>query len=154
MTTTRQFKAQVDPVEDGEAGEFEALVSVFDNTDSYGDVVRPGAFAKSLAGWAESGDSIPVVWAHRWDDPFSHVGWVKSAEETARGLVVRGVIDDTDNPTAKQVRALLRGRRIKQFSFAYDVLDSGPAKVDGKDVTELRELSILEVGPCLSLIHI
>ena len=129
-------------------GEFKALVSVFGNIDTYGDVVLKGAFTEDLRRWAESGDAIPVVWSHRWDDPFSHIGQVLAAEETDEGLLVHGALD-LDNPTAMQVHRLLKGRRITQFSFAYDVVEGGEVKRDGETVHELRKLKVHEVGPCL-----
>lgn len=135
-----------------EDGEIVALVSVFNNVDSYGDVVMPGAFAKSLEEWGASGDPIPFIWAHDWANPFSHVGVVRHAEETSAGLKVRAYIspeERAENPTAAQVYKLLKARRVKQFSFAFDVVDGGDGDRDGRWVYELRELKVHEVGPCL-----
>lgn len=151
---TKSFDAKVKAagVEDGlEAGQFEAIVSVFGNVDSYGDVVMPGAFADSLAAWAAKGDPIPVIWAHQWSDPDYHVGVVLAAEERPEGLWIRGQIDlDDDAPSkAKQVNRLLKGRRVTQFSFAYDVVDGGWGKRDDREVYELRKMDLHEVGPCL-----
>lgn len=134
------------------AGQFRALVSVFDNTDSYGDVIRPGAFTESIAEWEAKGQRIPVIWSHDWGDPFSLVGSVVKATETAAGLEVIGEISEEDlefNPKAAQVYRLLKAGRVNQFSFAYDVLEAGWAEQDGQEVYELRKLAILEVGPCL-----
>lgn len=136
-------------------GQFTALVSVFGNEDSAGDVVIPGAFTQTLADWRAKGDPIPVIWSHNWGDPFSHIGIVVSAMETPDGLEVTGQIEDVDtNPTAAQVYRLLKGRRVTQFSFAYDVEEG--AWVEGQDddgrwygYYELRELKLYEVGPCL-----
>ncbi|MEU3507948.1 HK97 family phage prohead protease [Streptomyces longwoodensis] len=137
-------------------GQFVALVSVFNNEDSYGDVVRPGAFTQTLQEWAASGDSIPVIWAHQWSDPFAHIGRVIKAVETLQGLEVTGQIDDLTgddpNPTAQQVYRLLKGRRVKQFSFAYDVAEGGWIQDDEHPwggYFELRRLDLHEVGPCL-----
>lgn len=150
---TKNFDAKVKAVGPDaglQEGQFEAIVSVFGNEDSYGDVVLPGAFKADLERWAASGDPIPVIWSHDWADPFSHLGVVVAAEERPEGLWVRGQIDDMDtNPKAAQVYNLLKGRRVKQFSFAYDVLDGGFGNRDGRDVYELRELKVHEVGPCL-----
>lgn len=131
-----------------EAGQVTALVAVFDNTDSYGDVIRPGAFTKTVEDWQASGNVLPFIWAHDWSDPFSHVGVVEKAEETAEGLVVHARLD-LDNPKAEQVYRLLKGRRVTQFSFAYDVVQSAESVVDGENVMELTELKLHEVGPCL-----
>jgi HK97 family phage prohead protease len=136
-------------------GQFTALVSVFGNEDSVGDVVQPGAFTKTLADWRAKGDPIPVIWSHDWGDPFSHIGIVMTANETPDGLEVTGQIEDVDtNPKAAQVYRLLKGRRVTQFSFAYDVIEG--AWVERTDEEngrygfyELRELKLYEVGPCL-----
>jgi len=148
---TKDFKAVVKaagPADGLAEGEFEAIVSVFGNVDSVGDSVVKGAFADDLKAWEESGDPVPVIWSHDWADPFSHVGAVKSAEEIDQGLKVRGALD-LDNPTAVQVWRLLKGRRVTQFSFAYDVLDAEIVTKDGVEVQELRRLKLYEVGPTL-----
>lgn len=150
-----QCKAAVSTDQDApdlKDGQFRAIVSVFDEVDSYGDVVVKGAFAETLSEWADRGDEIPVIWSHDWADPFSHIGTVKSAEETDRGLEIVGEIPQEDrdsNPRAAQVYRLLKSRRITQFSFAFDVLDGAEVEQDGRRVTELRRLKLHEVGPCL-----
>ncbi|MFE1104139.1 HK97 family phage prohead protease [Nocardiopsis alba] len=134
-------------------GQVQALVSVFGNEDSYGDVVAPGAFADDLKRWKDAGDPIPFIWSHDWANPFAHIGHVIDANETDDGLVVTAQIDDLDtNPTAKQVYGLLKGRRVTQFSFAYDVLEGGWIDVEDHrygGYYELRKLAVHEVGPCL-----
>lgn len=153
---TKDFTARVKAagVADGLAeGQFVAVVSVFGNEDSVGDIVRPGAFTETLAEWSSKGDPIPVIWSHAWGDPFAHVGTVVKAVETLQGLEVTGQIDDLDtNPTSQQVYRLLKGRRVTQFSFAYDVKEG--AWVDDEShrhggYYELRRLKLHEVGPCL-----
>jgi uncharacterized protein len=153
-------------------GQFRALVAVFGNVDSVGDRIVPGAFTESLKVWEDSGNPIPVIWSHDWMDPFSHIGSVVKAEETEDGLEVVGQLDLEDNPVAKQVYRLMKGRRVQQFSFAYDVKASQavtePVEADGnaeddesddekaaeddvptRDVLELHTLELFEVGPCL-----
>lgn len=153
---TKDFTARVKAagVADGLAeGQFVAIVSVFGNEDSVGDVVRPGAFTETLAEWGEKGDPIPVIWSHAWGDPFAHVGVVVKAVETLQGLEVTGQIDDLDtNPTSAQVYRLLKGRRVTQFSFAYDVKEGAWVEDENHrwgGYYELRRLKLHEVGPCL-----
>lgn len=152
MTHTKDCPARVKAVgtSDGlEEGQFTALVSVFGNRDSMGDVVLPGAFAETLAEWKGRGDPIPVIWSHDWSDPFSHIGHVTEAEETPDGLVVTGQLD-LDNPKAQQVGRLLKGRRVTQFSFAYDVVEGAwVEQEDARPYYELRKLKLHEVGPTL-----
>lgn len=90
----------------------------------YGDVVMPGAFAQTLTEWEASGDPIPVYWSHRMDGPEYNIGHVTKATETDEGLVVTAQLD-LDGPTV-QVYRLLKARRVKQFSFAYEVIDGAP----------------------------
>lgn len=144
---TKNLSAQVKATGE-DTGEFEAIVAVFGNVDSGGDVIVKGAFADNLKEWEAAGDPIPVVWSHDSADPFSHIGSVLEASETDTGLLVKGILD-LDNPKAAQVFKLLKGRRVTQFSFAYSVLDAGPVEVDGVKATELRRLKLYEVGPTL-----
>lgn len=126
-------------------GEFVAYASVFGNVDSYGDVVVPGAFKDTLADWKDSGNALPVLWGHDMADPFANIGSVVEASEDDHGLKVRGRLD-LDNPKALQVYRLLKGRRVSQMSFAYDVLDGGPVDVDGERYYELRKMKLYEVS--------
>ncbi len=148
------------------SGEFEAIVSVFGNVDSWGDVVAHGAFTDTIAAWKASPNSLPVLWSHRMDDPTFNIGevldvaelapgapeipdWVDQAVKDGGGLWVKGRIDTGDDasPIAKQALRLLKARRVTQFSYAYDEIDSGWAKVDGAEVWELRKLKLYEVSP-------
>jgi len=130
-------------------------VSVIGNVDLQGDRVMPHAFDKSKEKWQKSGDPIPVIWSHEWGDPFAHIGWIdpNNIEEIGKtgalqgGLLVTGHLD-VDKPFAKQVYDLLAARRVKEFSFAYDIPAGGEKR--GKDgANELHELDIIEVGPTL-----
>lgn len=161
---TKAFPAHVKAAgeQDGlAAGQFEAIVSVFGNVDHGGDVVLPGAFSRSLAEWKAAGDPIPVIWSHQIGDPDSHIGVVLDAAELLAGderlpeklrdnggLWVRGQLD-LDEPRAAKVHRLLKGRRVKQFSFSYDIRDGALGERDGRDVYELRDLDLFEVGPTL-----
>ena len=139
------FKALPDA--DGQTGRFEAIVSVFGNVDLQGDRVVKGAFAASLKSWKSSGDPIPVIWSHDWADPFAHIGSAdpELAEETDVGLKIVGQLD-VNKPFAAQVYDLLKTRRVREWSFAYDIEDERKAK-DGAN--ELLQLGVHEIGPTL-----
>lgn len=137
-------------------GEFKALVSVFNNVDSYGDVVMPGAFAHTIKKAESTGDPIPVIWSHQWEDPWAHLGQVVKAEETDEGLLITGQID-TSTDMGEHIFKLLKARRVRQFSFAFDIRPDGAGWGERTDpetgakyeVFELRDLDLHEVGPCL-----
>lgn len=141
LTNVKAWKA----AQSDSMGQFEAIVSVFGNIDLQGDRVMPGAFTKSIQSWKQSGDEVPVIWSHDWEDPFSIIGSVVDLAETDTGLWVRGQLD-LENPKASQVYRLLKNRQVKEFSFAYNIVAEAPAS-DG--ATNLTELEIIEVGPTL-----
>lgn len=140
-------------------GVFEAIVSVFGNVDYAGDRVLPGAFAASLDRWAAEGDPIPVIFSHQWDDLDAHVGEVLDAKELLPGddrLAGSGLEEngglwvkarlDVDEDFAGRLWRRLEKRRIREFSFAYDVIRERRSS-DGAN--DLVELDIIEVGPTL-----
>ena len=139
------FKALPDL--DGVGGRFEAIVSVFGNVDLQGDRVVKGAFDKNIKEWRDSGDPIPVIWSHDWGNPFAHIGKAdpQLVEEVDEGLKVIGEVD-MDDPFAAQVYKLMKERRVKEFSFAYDIVKEKTAR---DRANELEELKIIEVGPTL-----
>lgn len=138
-------KIKAGPDDGLEEGQFQAYASVFGNKDSYGDVVIPGAFAGSLKEWESSGSPIPLLFGHNMSDPDYNIGHVVEAVEDDHGLKVTAQLD-LESPKAAQTYRLIKGRRINQMSFAYDVLDGGPTKSDGEDAFELRKLKVYEVS--------
>ena len=140
------YDAQIKAGE-GDTGAFTALVAVYGNVDLQGDRIVEGAFDRSIKEWQATGDPIPVIWSHNWADPAAHIGYVdpNNMESTPEGLKVAGKLD-IDEPFAGKVHRLMKERRVKQLSFAYDVRDEKLAK-DGAN--ELLELGIIEIGPTL-----
>lgn len=127
-------------------GQFEAYASVFGNVDSYGDVVVKGAFADTIEEWSKSDNLLPLLFGHRFDDPDFNLGHVEEASEDDHGLKVLAQLD-LESPKAAQTYRLLKGRRISQMSYAYDVLEGGPAKDEERgDYYELRKLKLHEVS--------
>ena len=155
---TKTMPASYAPPDETGAG-FEAIVSVFNNKDYGGDVVRPGAFLDTIAAWKSSGDPIPVLWSHRMDDPNYNIGAILDIEELKAGdsrippwsnpwvhangwLWVKAELDE--HGAAGQVRHLLQKRRVTQFSFSYDVIQE---KQNQLGENELLKLWLHEVGP-------
>lgn len=72
-------------------GLVEGLASVFNGPpDSYGDVILPGAFAKSLAAHNAAKTAPVMLWAHDTTKP---VGRWDKLTESPQGLEVRGRIN-------------------------------------------------------------
>lgn len=145
-TKDAAFKIKAVGETDGlEAGQFTAYASVFGNIDSYGDIVVRGAFAETLKEWEESGNALPLLFGHNMSDPDYNIGHIVKAEEDERGLLVTAQLD-LESPKGAQVYRLLKGRRVSQMSFAYEVLDGAPVEKDGQEAWELRRLKLYEVS--------
>lgn len=112
--------------------------------DSYGDVVKAGAFAKTLKERWNGGKGIPLLWAHKMDDLSAYIG-TADAEEDDKGLRFFAAFDGTDE--AQRVRELYKDGRLSSFSFAYDVLDAVKVTLeDGRKANELRDLELYEIS--------
>jgi HK97 family phage prohead protease len=145
LTKNATVQLKAGPQDGLDEGQFVAYASVFGNIDSYGDIVTRGAFAKDLQRWEKSGNPIPLLFGHNMSDPDYNIGSVIKAEEDNVGLKVTAQLD-LENPKAKQVYRMLKGRRINQMSFAYDVVDGSTEKIDGQDVYEIRDMKLYEVS--------
>lgn len=126
-------------------GEFIVYPSTFTKTpDSYGDVVAPGAFADTIKEWVDSGNTLPGLYGHRMDDPDFFVASATEMTEDEHGWRVKGEFD-LESPKGAQVYRLVKGRRLNQLSFAYDVLEDGQVELeDGAKANELRKLKVYE----------
>lgn len=71
--------------EEKEYGEFEGYASVFENTDLGNDVIKTGAFTKSLRKRGVKG--VKLLYQHKTDMP---IGVFESIKEDEHGLVVKG----------------------------------------------------------------
>jgi len=78
---------------DGNAMTIAGYGAVFGNVDAYGDVIAPGAFAKSLAAHKEAGTS-PMMLLEHGASPLP-IGVWKSMSEDGHGLKVEGEFLDT-----------------------------------------------------------
>jgi len=112
--------------------------------DSYGDVVKEGAFTESLKDRWNGGKGIPMLWAHQMDNLASYIGKA-DADEDEKGLHFVAEFDDTDE--AQRVRQLYKDGRLSKFSFAYDVLAAMPITLEGGiKATELQKLDLYEIS--------
>lgn len=144
---TIKYKAAPAAAEMPNDGVVEGYAATFDRIpDSYGDVIKAGAFAKSLDRWKAEGKPIPLLYGHNTDDPYHNIGKVVEAREDEKGLWVRAEFD-ADSPTAQYARKLVKEGRLYQFSFAYEIQDAGAVTLDdGTEAYELRQLDLFEVS--------
>ena len=145
-----QLKACIKSELKEDGGIVKGYASTFDrDPDAYGDVVKRGAFAKSLERWKAlnaEGKFIPLLWGHDTEDPKSNIGRVVDAVEDERGLLITAEFD-ADNEKAQYVRKLVQEGRVYQFSFAFEIREQGTVELeDGRKANELRDLELFEVS--------
>ena len=127
---------------DDDAGTISGYFSTYDRIpDSYGDVIAKGAFTETIRKRKESGHPFPLCWNH---DLNQIIGYVDpdNIEDTEKGPLMTASFFNT--PLAQEKREIVKSGVVYQFSFAYDVLDQGPAE-DIK-ANELRKLDVFEVS--------
>lgn len=124
-----------------ETGTFSGYASVFGNRDSAGDVVQKGAFARTLAEWAQKGRMPPMLWQHDRKQP---IGCFTLMKEDDKGLYVEGKLLIDDIPQAKTAHALLKNKVLGGMSIGYSVQNWEYDKVNS--VLNLLELKLYEVS--------
>lgn len=124
-----------------ENGTFSGYGSVFHNEDSYGDVVRPGAFKSSLEKWVQKGRLPPMLWQHDHREP---IGVFTKMQEDEKGLYVEGRLLIDDIPQARAAYALLKEKVLGGMSIGYrEILIEQDHK---EKITNLLELDLWEVS--------
>jgi len=135
------------------SGLIEGYGSVFGNIDSHGDVIEPGAFAKSLKAWADGGQGLPSMYmqhgAAMGADPRPVGIWTEMSEDS-RGLKVSGKLVGLDTDTGRYNLALIAEGAIRGLSIGYRIPTGGWKAGDrAKGVTrhltniDLREVSLV-----------
>lgn len=96
-----------------EAGAFEGYASVFGEVDLGGDVVMPGAFARTLQGRDPA--SVKLLWQHEAGEP---IGVWTALVEDAVGLKARGRLNLAVG-RARETHALLRQGAVDGLSIGF-----------------------------------
>jgi len=118
-------------------GRFSGYASLFNRLDSGGDMVMPGAFARSLA---RRRPRIRLLFQH---DPKEPVGIWETIAEDSRGLFVAGRLV-SGVPRAEGLRRLIENRALDGLSIGFRTIratrESGHRKLWQ---IELFEISIV-----------
>ena len=128
---------------DDEKGNVEAVFSVFNNLDSDGDVVLPGAIKSGF-----KDDQVPMVFAHKWDQP---IGKGKIVQEDDKAVFKGKFFMGTE--AGKEAYNLAKEMGdLQEWSFGFRINDYevAPFQKDGQDevdVRYLKDLEVFEVSP-------
>lgn len=119
-----------------EEGIFSGYGAVFENIDSGGDVIEPGAFTKTLAeGW----ERVKILALH--NDCWLSIGRPLELREDTNGLFLSAKVSDTS--MGKDIKVLLKDGVLNELSIGYDptIFD-----YDGNGIRHLREVKLWEVS--------
>lgn len=153
MTTTRKAPARA-IIRDlecrfaaGDQGAFEGYASIWGQPDAYGDVIKRGAFLKSLAEHARAKTRPPLLWSH---DPSMPVGTWSSITEDERGLKVTGQLV-TATQRGSEAYELLKAGAITGLSIGFRARGSergpnGARVLTNIDLVEISLVSLPAAG--------
>lgn len=135
---TKRLYCPFEVKEIAETGVFSGYASVFGNIDAYGDMVMPGAFAKSLA------SKMPaLLWQHDAHEP---IGVWQEFKEDKKGLFATGQLLVDGVTRAKEAYSLLRAGALNGLSIGYMLNDYEWVKTDDEKFRKLTEIDLWEVS--------
>ena len=117
-------------------GEITGYGAIFDNVDRGGDVIKKGAFSKTIS---ENGGSVIMVANHDQNKP---IGRVTEMKEDATGLLFKGYLAKTER--AQEYKQLMKDGVVDSFSIGYAVVKGDRNDHGGRDLSELK---LFEISP-------
>ncbi len=120
-----------------EDGTFDGHGAIFGNIDSYGDIIEPGAFSRTL----KNQKVFPLLWSHQTDSPIGKF----TAKQDKEGLKIRGELN-LDIPKAKEVYSNMKKGIVTGLSIGYRVVKDELATVAKRTVRKLKEIRLFEVS--------
>jgi HK97 family phage prohead protease len=132
---------------DDKPGSFSGYLSTFNNVDRVKDIVKPGAFDRSLKEHESAGTKPSLLWMHDDKEP---IGEWQEMKPDSRGLKVKGQLWVGQGiPNADKAHMVLKSNQKKGLSIGYSTknysIDSKSGVRNLEDV-DLHEGSI--VGHC------
>ncbi len=123
-----------------ETGTFSGYASVWNEPDSYGDTIKPGAYRKTLS---KRSGGPSMFWNH---DPNQPIGVWTSIVEDARGLKVEGKLV-VETVKGAEALALLKAGAVNGLSIGFRAIRSERGPNGGRLLTEidLVEISLVSL---------
>ncbi|TIR65805.1 MAG: HK97 family phage prohead protease, partial [Mesorhizobium sp.] len=118
----------------GTPGTFDGYAAVFGNIDSHGDVIEPGAFAKSLLDRQREGRALPPMYKMHGamtGNRHEPIGVWDAMSEDSAGLHVKGRLIGLDTEQGKWNYAQAREGGFKGLSIGYRVPPHGAKSGSG-----------------------
>jgi hypothetical protein len=128
----------IEQKEDKDQGIIEAYVSIFDNVDLVGDIIRRGAFIESLRKKLPKG-----VWMHNWEEPIAKT---LKGEEDDKGLFIRAQFN-LETQRGRESFSDIKFGIIDEFSIGFKILDY---EWDENDNRIIKKVRLYEWSPVLA----
>lgn len=136
----RRIDFEVKFASSDEKGQFTGYASTFEGEpDSYGDIIAPGAFTKSLVAHNDAGTTPLMLWQHRMDQP---IGVWQSLKEDENGLAVSGNLV-LETRRGKEAYGLLKAGALSGLSIGFRINRFENLEGGGR---RLLELDLLEIS--------
>jgi HK97 family phage prohead protease len=135
-----EFKFQATEGDDREVVGYGA---VFGNVDSYGDVIAPGAFAKSLASIKMGGKPMPAMLLSHNPEALPVGVWTEMAED-GHGLRVKGKLLDTTS--GMDTYKALKAGAITGLSIGFRPVEYALRAKPDEPRRTLKSVDLLEVS--------
>lgn len=125
----------------GEKGEFVARFATLGVVDHDGDVTEPGAF--------ETGQGALIeAWNHNYGElPVGKAVIREEDEDGSRVALAEGTFFLDTMGGLEHYKTVKNLGDLQEWSYTFFIVDSGPGKVDGRDVRLLKKLDVVGVGP-------
>lgn len=121
-----------------ETGEIVGYGAVFGNVDLHEDVIKPGAFTRTLAEHRSRGTKVAMLWAHDMSAP---IGAWSELQEDERGLLVKGKLS-LGVAKAREALELLQDGAVNGLSIGFRPKETKRER----DVRVIEDLELFEVS--------
>lgn len=122
-----------------ETGSFSGHAAIFGERNSFNEIVRPGAFTRTLNEHRARNIRPPMLWAHRSDEI---IGVWTDIREDATGLAVTGKLV-TQTVRGAEAQALLKAGALNGLSIGFR---ARTAERDKAGVRILTDIELVEIS--------
>ena len=127
-------------IEAEEDGSFEGYASVFNNKDLGNDVIKQGAFAKSI--YDKKPRQIKLLYQHKTDEP---IGVIDSLTEDKRGLKIKGRLA-MGTQKGREVYELMKMGALDSMSIGYKLKPEDYKYSEKLKKRTITNLDLMEVS--------
>jgi len=138
MTNLQTFAIEARLAPD-DSGTFTGYAAKFGEKNLHNEIVRPGAFARTIADHAKRGIAPAMLWGHDQSEPIGT--WIDLRED-ATGLAVTGKLV-TATRRGQEALALLKAGALSGLSIGFRAKNSTR---DAKGTRILHDLDLAEIS--------